>query len=241
MEKRLGKPEGDLSEERLARGQERSKTERSGRWNQALAYHQQQPALARQTIAGTLQDLNQRIQEAAADLGKDALEGREIDPKRLSFDPAGWADLLLPVIAQAQEAERFLVREATHSILSDALEGLVSHRHLTADERKEYQAAMAVGDYTKALRLHDPAGIRAAPAEAAKKAKDEATKDAGLLEKLLKAQAMMPRNGKRSLTGGGGADVSNIRTMADADAAYSEDRISHDQYKAIRERLMKAI
>ena len=39
---------------------------------------------------------------------------------------------------------------------------------------------MAAGDYPKAIRLHDTAGIRAAPAEVAKKATEEAEKKAGL-------------------------------------------------------------
>ena len=181
-----------------------------------------------------LTQLNEQVQDAASELS----DGRITDPKQVRFDPAGWADYLLPIITGGQDAASNLVLAWTKSVTFGALEGHVAHRHLTAEERKQYREYETQGKIEDALKLHLDAAIRAAPAEATKKAKEEAAKEAGLLEAYRKTQeALGSRNGKKSLTGAGSNTV-GYANINDAEEAYLTSKISHEQYKAIREKLL---
>ena len=235
LTKRFGEKAEDLTEERAKWDLERGQEQRNKVWQEAtMGFSRFRPEAARADLVNALTQLNEQVQDAASELS----DGRITDPKQVRFDPAGWADYLLPIITGGQDAASNLVLAWTKSVTFGALEGHVAHRHLTAEERKQYREYETQGKIEDALKLHLDAAIRAAPAEATKKAKEEAAKEAGLLEAYRKTQeALGSRNGKKSLTGAGSNTV-GYANINDAEEAYLTSKISHEQYKAIREKLL---
>ncbi len=200
LKQRLGIEEPDVGEEKVAWELEKGRATRTSRWQGALAtYEQYKPEAQQAKLERYLGELNGSLQASAKALA----DGDITDPGQVRFDPRGVAAALAPLFTEGQGSLQEMMAAASQSVILDPLEAHPAHRHLTPDERTQYQEAVGRSDYNGAIKLHLDAAIRAAPEHVAKEAKTKAEKDAGVLDRLTKLQAQLGKsNGKAALTGG---------------------------------------
>ena len=214
---------------------EQARQERSGQTPWAIQNEQAQEQRAAADIAQYVNSLNPAIKDRL----ERVLEGK-LDASELSLNGPELVKGIMPLLQHAMEARRYSAWTAARVSIREAVEEHPVYRHMSKDEREQFRAALQAWDLGTATQWALQAAMRAAPEEVKKAALADADKKLKGAEAYQNALAALGKNG-RKVTAGASDKANNIRTMADADAAYSEDRISHDQYKAIRERLMKAI
>ena len=126
---------------------------------------------------------------------------------------------------------------AFDNAVQDMLETHTSRRYLSPDDLKRIDDAQPQEKLR--VRIHaqlDAAIKRGSTAEVKLAAKKEAEETVGLTKHLEKIQALIPTNGATNVLETGGGQSHSFATMADADDAYNNDEISHDEYKRQRER-----
>ena len=214
---------------------EQSRQERSGQTPWAIQNEQAQEQRAAADIAQYVNSLNPAIKDRL----ERVLEGK-LDAGELSLNGPEIVRGLMPLLQHAMEARRYSAWTAARVSIREAVEEHPVYRHMSKDEREQFRAALQAWDLGTATQWALQAAMRAAPEEVKKAAQADADKKLKGAAAYQNVMTALGKNG-RKVTAGADANATNIRTMADADAAYAEDRISHNQYKAFRERLMKAI
>lgn len=120
---------------------------------------------------------------------------------------------------------------------------------ITNEERRKLEAAAAAFEHDPVINggalveleldLLRRAAIEEATPDIIKKARKDWEKEMADSQKAEQKQAADAQNrngGTPTQVSGGAQPAVNIQTMDDADAAYAENRISHAEYKKLRER-----
>ena len=203
LAKRFGEKQPTVDDERIEWDLERGRQERGGRWQAAYSqYSQYTPERTQAQVTAIFTDLNEKVRQAVRDLAEEKIES-----EHLQIDPAGWAALITPLLQGGQTAMQQMVATGAQSMVMDALETHSSYRYLSADERQAMNQAVLSGKYGEAITKQLDAALRSAPEDERKRAKEAAQQEAGLLEKFLKAQEVLGKDGKRSASGGGTASM----------------------------------
>ena len=126
---------------------------------------------------------------------------------------------------------------AFDNAVQNMLETHTSRRYLSAEDLKRIDDAPPQEKLQARIHAQLDAAIkRGSTAEVKLAAKKEAEETVGLTKHLEKIQALIPANGATNALETGGGQSHSFATMADADDAYNNDEISHDEYKRQRER-----
>jgi len=225
LKEQVEKP-ADVSEERLTWELERSREERTQRWNRASGqYSQFAPQQVQPQLEGIFAELNQRIQAAA----QDVVDGK-LEPDQMQLDPRGWAGLVLPLYQQGQQTALQAANIAAQNTVVDALEKHVAYRSLSTDERKQFREAKNTGNIDAMLTLYLDATSRANPVNIEKAKAEADTKRAELTKAFTEAQEKLGRNGK--WTSGGVSASAQPRNETEARDWHATDKWTTRQLKA---------
>jgi hypothetical protein len=196
---------------------------------------------AQEGYMGRRQEINQAAKPAfdtlkteVARQAKLVQDGQATD---ITPDFKGISESIDTMQSEMATATFVLASAAYEDAVQDALESHASRRYLTAEDRKRITDAEPKDKLR--VRIHaqlDAAIKRGSPAEVRAQAKKQAEEDVGLTERLKEIQALIPGNGATGALETSGAGGHSFATMADADIAYANNEISHDEYKRQRER-----
>jgi hypothetical protein len=195
-----------------------------------LETSQRQMTSAQQTIQKWAKDTADAAAKGAADIRDGKSEGVDLlDEKKLQEDFSG------ALSAGMGMGSDYASRLAGFAML-DALYSHPSARHLTSEDRTRLKEAAGkpLEDWTKTVfAVGLDAALRSAPEEIRRSERAKAEKDSGLARQLTDAMAAMPSDNGRKLQPSAEPGVSNIE---DADAAYLDGKITHEQYAKLREK-----
>ena len=128
---------------------------------------------------------------------QDLHDGKEgLLPAHLGINVDGWSREMNKHIAGAHQAGRDAALTGINTLIFGELEKGEGYKHLSTDERVEFQAAYRNSQPQVAVGIVVKATLRSAPEAFKAEAKAEAEATAGLFDKYERVKAALGKNGK---------------------------------------------